>query len=171
MSPSSKVKVPPFGYRRERDREGELLSRSHQELDRATVVQNVVARRMTQAQAAARLKLSARQVKRLVRRYRREGARGLASRRRGRPGDHRIATAVREAFVALVKDHYADFGPTPAHGKLVEQHGLGHSVETLRQWMAAEGPWRTRARRTARAFQARAPATPGRDGADRRLAA
>lgn len=128
---------------------------SHQELDRAAVVHNVLERQLTQAQAARQLKLSVRQVKRLVQRYRVEGASGLASRRRGRPSNNRITTAIQEEFIALIKAHYADFGPTLAHEKLVEQHGFGHSVETLRQWMVAEGLWQTKARRTVRAFQVR----------------
>lgn len=135
--------------------DGDVLTMSHQELDRATVVRNVAERQLTQAQAAAQLKLSVRQVKRLARRYRAEGPAGLVSRRRGRPSNNQIAVAVRDQFVALVKERYADFGPTLAHEKLVALHGFGHSVETLRQWMAAEGLWRAKRRRKVAAFQVR----------------
>jgi hypothetical protein len=44
----------------------------------------------------------------------------------------------------LVRSRYADFGPTLAHEKLVEEHGLGPSLETLRAWMTAAGLWQTR---------------------------
>ncbi len=128
---------------------------SHRELDRAALVRRVVERQLTQAQAATQLKLSVRQVKRLVRRYRAEGTSGLISRRRGSPSNNRIAAAIRDEFVALVKAHYADFGPTLAHEKLFEQHGFSHSAETLRQWMAEAGVWRSKRRRKARAFQVR----------------
>jgi transposase len=134
---------------------GELVSMSHRELDRLGVVRQVVDRRLTQAQAAEQLQLTVRQVKRLVRCYRAEGAQGLASRRRGRPSNNRITVAIREEFMTIVREHYADFGPTLAHEKLVALHGFTHSVETLRHWMVAEGLWKARQRRRARAFQVR----------------
>lgn len=128
---------------------------SHRELDRVGVVRGVVERQLTQAQAAARLKLSVRQVKRLVRRYRAEGPPGLASRRRGRPSNNHIEAAVRDHFMALIKERYADFGPTLAHEKLVALHGFAYSVETLRHWMVADGLWRAKRRRKAAVFQVR----------------
>ncbi len=49
-----------------------------------------------------------------------------------------------------------DFGPTLAHEKLVEDHGFGVSVETIRQWMIEADIWRVRLRRVARVHQRRA---------------
>jgi hypothetical protein len=49
--------------------------------------------------------------------------------------------------VQIVRAQYADFGPTLAHEKLVEQHGVRVSVETLRQWMVAAALWTPRAPR------------------------
>ncbi|HIF9198878.1 TPA: hypothetical protein ACX6RS_001557 [Photobacterium damselae] len=34
-----------------------------------------------------------------------------------------------------------DFGPTLAHEKLTERHNIHVSVETIRQWMIADGLW------------------------------
>jgi transposase len=55
------------------------------ELSRLEVVREVAAKRMKIAQAAGRLGLTPRQIKRLVRAYRQAGAKGLVSRRRGKP--------------------------------------------------------------------------------------
>jgi hypothetical protein len=49
-----------------------------------------------------------------------------------------------------VRERYPDFGPTFAHQKLTEDHGLACSVETLRGWMTAAGLWVPRAQRTRR---------------------
>src|SRR3954454_16830903 len=54
--------------------------------------------------------LSGRQVFRLLARLRAEGASGLASRGRGRPGNRRLPAAAREAALAAVRERYADFG-------------------------------------------------------------
>lgn len=62
---------------------GKLLGASGKELTRLEVVQAVADRRMLQREAAGRLGVSVRQVKHLVRAYRREEASGPVSRRRG----------------------------------------------------------------------------------------
>ena len=133
----------------------ETVAMSHKELDRVGVIRKVVDGELVQREAAIQLDLSVRQVKRLVRAFRAEGAAGLVSRHRGRPGNNRIGASVRDHFIELVRSHYHDFGPTLAHEKLVEQHGFGHSVETLRAWMIAEGLWRTRRQRQAPIHQSR----------------
>ena len=131
------------------------MTLSRQELDRAGVIEAVAAKRLRQAQAAEQLGVSVRQLKRLVRRYRAGGAEALASRRRGRPSNNRLPEALRVQAVALVREHYGDFGPTLAHEKLTDIHGLACSVETLRQWMIAEELWRPRPRKRARIHQRR----------------
>ena len=127
-------------------REG-LLSMG--EADRAVVLAQVAERRLTQREAAARLGLSVRQVKRLLARYRERGAAGLVSGRRGKRSNNAIAAAVRREVMALVHERYADFGPTFAREKLVEDHGCRLSAETLRKWMIEDGLWRARERRSA----------------------
>jgi len=128
---------------------------SHKELDRVGLIEQVVNRQIKQAVAAERLSLSVRQVKRLVRRYRTDGAAGLASKRRGRPSNNRIDTHQREAMLTLIRSHYPDFSPTLAHEKLTEVHKHQISVETLRQWMTAEGLWKTKPQRKAAIHQSR----------------
>jgi hypothetical protein len=120
------------------------------ELDRLQVMSRLAERRLTQRRAAVLLGLSARQVRRLYRAFRRDGAKGLASRRRGRPSNRRLPAATREHAPRLVRERYRDFGPTFAHQKLTEEHGLGCSVETLREWMTAAALWVPRAQRTRR---------------------
>ncbi|MFO1204151.1 MAG: helix-turn-helix domain-containing protein [Burkholderiales bacterium] len=68
---------------------------SAKERDRLRVIEAVRERRLRQGEAAARLGLSVRQVKRLVRAHRAAGAVGLVSKRRGRPSPRRIEEAER----------------------------------------------------------------------------
>lgn len=127
---------------------GELLKMSGRELTRLEVVQSVLDRRMRQREAAGRLGLSVRQVKRLVKAYRSIGASGLVSRRRGRPSNRRIPEAEKLRFTALVQELYRDFGPTLAAEYLARDHGFRRSVETLRGWMIEAEIWEAkRARR------------------------
>ena len=70
------------------------------------------------------------------------GTAGLVSHRRGQPSHRRISDDVRGQVLALVREHYADFGPTLAAEYLSERHGFRYSAETLRGWMIADGLWR-----------------------------
>ena len=121
-----------------------ILGMSRKELTRLEIVQAVVAKRMRQSEAAIRLGLSARQIKRLVRAYRQEQAAGLVSRRRGQRSNRRIADSEREEMLAVLRQHYADFGPTLAAEYLAQHHGFRRSVETLRTWMIGAGLWQAK---------------------------
>ena len=125
------------------------------EADRAVVIGQVAEKRLRQRAAAERLGVSVRQVKRLLARYREHGPAGLVSGHRGKVSNNAVAPAVWGAVMELVRERYADFGPTFAREKLVEVHGYRLSVETLRKWMVAEGVWRAKARRAARVHQSR----------------
>ena len=125
------------------------------EADRAAVIMAVAEGRLKQREAADRLGLGARQVKRLAKRHRAEGAAGMASKRRGAPSNRAFGEDVRLEALRLVRESYPDFGPTFAAEKLSEEHGLEVSRETLRKWMAEAGLWRPKARRKARVHQSR----------------
>jgi transposase len=133
-----------------------LLTMSTSELNRLEVIQRVIERRLTQAAAAISLGLSHRQLKRLVRRYRRDGAAGLVSGKRGKASNHRLPQAFTDEIVAIVRERYADFGPTLACEKLRERHGIVIGRETLRKLMRDAGLWKTRAARRKAVQQLRA---------------
>ena len=59
---------------------------------------------------------------------------GVVSKRWGGPSSGRIALSVLERFVAMVRDHYPDFGPTLSCEYLTSQHGYAGSAEKLRGW-------------------------------------
>jgi hypothetical protein len=126
-----------------------------EELDRLQIMTRIAERRLTRRRAAALLGLSERQVRRLFRAFARAGAAGLASRHRGRPSNRRLADTTRERALALLRERYADFGPTFAHQKRTEEHQLGFSVETLRGWMIAAGVWVPRSQRARRSYPPR----------------
>lgn len=84
---------------------------SDREVERLYLLERVETGLITQRHAAAMLGITDRQVRRLLQRYRREGAAGLVSRRRGKPSNRRIAEAVKSEVMERVEARYADFGP------------------------------------------------------------
>ena len=107
-------------------------------------------------EAAARLLgLERRQVFRLLKAYRLEGATGLISKRRGRRSNRRKPEALRQAALALIRERYWDFGPTLVAEKLHEVHGITLGRETLRLWMIEAELWVDRKQRRKRVHQPR----------------
>jgi hypothetical protein len=118
-----------------------VMSMSTQEFGRLEVLLGVLSGRLRIADASRLIGVCRRQVLRLLCGLRQDGAASLISKRRGRPSNNRLPTAVRELAVSLVRERYADFGPTLAAEKLAELHGCTVSRETLRGWLIAEGLW------------------------------
>lgn len=110
-----------------------VVAMSQGELSRYDTLLRVERRELRVADAAALLGLSRRQIGRLLIRLRSEGAPGLVSCRRGRPSNRRHSDTFRDRVMDLVRDHYADFGPTLAGEYLADRHGIVISRETLRK--------------------------------------
>ena len=118
-----------------------VIQMSERELARLRVLIDLSDRRLTVEAAGTLMGVGRRQVYRLRRAFAADGPVALASRRRGRASNHRHGETSRRTVLALVREHYPDFGPTLAAEKLTARHGLRLGVETLRQWMIADGLW------------------------------
>ena len=131
------------------------ITMSMREVDRVKTVQAVIDRMLPPGLAAQRLGLSRRQLERLVLRYRARGAAGLVSAKRGRPSNHQLTPGVADHALSVIRNRYADFGPTLACEKLRECHGLVLAKETVRSLMTAAGLWKPRRQRAAQIHQPR----------------
>lgn len=134
----------------------DTVTMSAQELRRVHVIRQVWEKRLTQREAGTILRLTDRQIRRLLERVKEAGDQGLVHRGRGKPSNRRIAEPVKATMLRLYARHYGDFGPTLAAEKLAERHGLSVSDETLRGWLHAQGVTHFRRRkRPHRAWRAR----------------
>jgi hypothetical protein len=114
------------------------------ELKRLHVIQKVLERVIKQVEAAEILSLSGRQIRRIVKRIRREGDRGIVHQSRGRPSNRRTPDKVKSKVIRLYRAQYKDFGPTLASEKLLERDRIEISDETLRKWLLEAGDWKKR---------------------------
>lgn len=128
---------------------------SAKELKRLEVIRRVLESRWPQARAGALLGLTTRQVRRLCRAFEVAGPSGLVSRKRGRKSNRRLTDEFEARVMAIVREHYGDFGPKLAQEKLLELHDLRVGRETLRKWMASAGLWLPRRVRLRQAHQPR----------------
>ena len=121
---------------------GAILTMSMHEIDRLKVIHEVLRKKLRQRHAAQQLDLSVRQVKRLCRRVRQEGNRGIIHRLRDQPSNHRLEPGLLDRALELVRSRYFDFGPTFANEKLQKVHGIELSTRTLRQGMIQTELWK-----------------------------
>ena len=134
---------------------------SAKELRRVEVLSRVKARTLSLGSAATLLDISYRQAKRLARRYRAEGAKGLQHRRAGVRSNHARPAAERARVLALIREKYTGpvdvrFGPTLVAEHLASEDGITVHHDTVRRWMLAAGLWsRTRKRSPHRARRER----------------
>jgi transposase len=133
----------------------ELVAMSKEEMNRLEVMGHLQEKRMGQRAAAEILGVSVRQVKRLLRAYRREGAIGLVSKQRGKPSHHQLDRETVQAAIDLLHGRYAGFGPTLAHEKLVELEGLKVGLGSVRKIMIEEGLWKAKKARKVEVHQMR----------------
>lgn len=120
------------------------LALSQRDRDRLKEIRSVLSGDIRQRVAAERLRLSVRQVKRLVASVRRHGDKGIVHGLRGRASNRRRAESDRaKALQVLQRAEYRGFGPTLASEHL-ERRGILVSRETVRHWMVGAGLWRSR---------------------------
>ena len=127
-----------------------LLAMSASERERSSLMRALSKRHLRQTEAAERLCLSVRQIKRLLRGWRASGDAGLISRQRGRVSPRRLATSKRARIDDLLRSKYADFGATLAAEKLFELNGIAVSRETVRRIRVDLGLAQRRRRRSRR---------------------
>ena len=101
----------------------EIVALSKRERDRLVVLRQVKEGKLKQKAAAQQLGLSERWVKKLVKRVRQEGDRGLVHRLRGQPSNRAHPAETQRRTLELVREHYGDYGPTLASKVLARDHG------------------------------------------------
>ena len=125
----------------------ETISMSIKETERIAIMDNLIAKRIKQKHASIQLGISIRQIRRMVKRYKKDGLSGLVHKSRGAVSNRAIEQEKKDTIIALVKKHYPDFGPTFASEKLSERDGVVVSKESLRQIMIEEGLWKAKQRK------------------------
>jgi len=121
-----------------------MQSFTPKEQERLDIITDCLSGKLTKAQASSMLGISTRQIKRLKRKVEKEGIAAIVHKLKGKPGNHRIGEAMKQASLKAIKEQYSDFKPTFATEKLAENHGIHISYGTTRLWMITEGLWKPR---------------------------
>ena len=127
---------------------------SQAERDRLVALKKAKKKLITQKQAAEEIGVTERQVRRLLRKLRRKGDRGVMHELRGCNSNRKLPEELeRRAMVVLSDPVYRGFGPTLAAEYLHSRHQITVSKETLRRWMARADLWQPGRRRVVEVHQ------------------
>lgn len=125
------------------------------EINRLKILQDVIDRNLRPGQAAEMLGITPRHCSRLLKRYRQSGPLGMNNQSRGRTGNRLLPASLTDQALNIIRERYADFGPTLAREKLAENHGIVLGKETLRRLMIKTGLWVPRKKRAPKIQQPR----------------
>ena len=120
---------------------------SPKEIKRYDIINKVINKELKGSDAAELLALSTRQIRRLKKKVKEKGAKGLTHRNRGRTSNHKMPDQKRKDIVSLIKEHYSDFGPLLASEKLLERHKIKSNKGTVRNIMIEEGMWKPKTKK------------------------
>ena len=122
----------------------DIVTMRQEELKRLHVIRQTLGKKLKQVEAAEKLELSDRQIRRITKRIKEEGDKGIIHKSRGQPSKRRIADKIKDKIVSFCRGKYKGFGPTLAVEKLFEIEKIKISDETLRNWLLQEGLWQRR---------------------------
>lgn len=119
----------------------DIIMLSHKELKRLHVIQKALDGVLKQVEVAEILSLSDRQIRRLIKKVRIEGDKGIAHKSRGKASNRKFPKKIKDRVIELYREKLKGFGPTLAAEKLSEMEGIEISDETLRLWLIETGDW------------------------------
>jgi hypothetical protein len=126
------------------------------EISRYQLIKKAIDRDITQKSAAEQIGLTDRQTRRIVKRVKLEGEKGVVHKSRGREGTRHLDPVLKQKILSLYLSDYSDFGPTLASEKFLERHKIRICEETLRLWLIREGLWRSKKLKSPKHFTWRA---------------
>jgi hypothetical protein len=122
----------------------DIIMMSERELKRSHIIHKVLDKELKQVKAAEFLSLSDRQIRRIVKRVRKEGKTGVIHKSRGRSSNRAMPKRIKDRVIKLYREKYGDFGPTLATEKFFETHKIKMGIQTLRNWLIKDGAWQIR---------------------------
>ena len=120
------------------------ITMNTKELEQAKIFEQIKLGIITQREAAARLRITARWVRKKYKRYCEFDDFGLVHGSRGKASPNRWASTDKDLLISLLQEEWHGFGPTFAAEKLEEVHQIKVSNETVRRAMICAGFWQAK---------------------------
>lgn len=133
----------------------ETITLTRAELKKVRVIEKILDGHMTNAEGAATLGITIRQLIRLKNTYKEKGEQAIAHQNRGRKPSHAVSEEMKDRVVELYRTKY--YGSNNCHFSelLLEHERLEHSSSTVRRILLERGIKQAKQRRRGKAHQPR----------------
>ncbi|MCH7722021.1 MAG: ISNCY family transposase [Bacteroidetes bacterium] len=111
------------------------LTLSTKEIDRLMLISQIEQEKISVLEASSLMELSQRQIYRILKRVKAEGAKGIIHKLRGIKSNRGYPRELKEEIIKIYKKRYSDYGPTLFSEMLEEYHNISMNRETLRNWL------------------------------------
>ena len=118
-----------------------LISMSEKEIERYNIINDLINKKIDSIDAAKQLAITTRHLRRLKVLVKKQGAKGLVNKMRGKESNKKLKIKIKEKIKKLITKKYYDFGATLVSEKLEESYNIKVSKETIRLIMIDMGTW------------------------------
>ena len=118
------------------------ITMSLPEVKKYDIIKKVINKELNGSEAAELLNLTTRHIRRLKKKVNKNGIKALIHGNRGKAGNRGVPGKEKKIIANLIKQKYADFGPTLATEKLAELDKIKRSRGAIRSIMIAEEIWK-----------------------------
>ena len=118
------------------------ITMSQKEIKKYDIIKKLINKELNGSEAAKLLNLTTRHIRRLKKKVKQNGIKGLIHGNRGKSDNRGIPNKEKQKIIDLLHKHYYDFGPTLAAEKLAERHHIQRDKGTVRIIMVNEGLWK-----------------------------
>jgi transposase InsO family protein len=112
-----------------------ILTMSQKESDRLTVISQIETSKLTVEKGSELLSISQRQLYRIIKRVKQQGAKGVIHKLRGKQSNRGYPKELKAEIIRIYRRSYPDYGPTLFSEMLVEYHNISIDHETIRKWL------------------------------------
>ena len=125
----------------------DIIPMKMDEINQYDVIKRLIRKEMSEKEASDMLRKSTRQIRRIKKRVKEEGAKGLIHKLRGQKSNNVLDEKESLEIKKLLHEKYYDFKPGFACEKLRERHGITRDTKTIRKIMIEEKLWKPRRKR------------------------
>jgi len=123
------------------------ITMSQKEINQYDVIKKLINQELNGPEAAQLLGLTTRHIRRLKKKVKEKGIKGLIHGNRGKSSNRQIPETEKQKIIKLLHQHYYDFGPLLATEKLIERHNIKRDKGTIRTIMIKEGLWKNKVKK------------------------
>jgi len=118
------------------------ITMSQKEINKYDIIKKLLNKELNGTEVSKILNLSTRQIRRLKRKVKEHGAKGLVHGNRGKISNRATPEKEKDKIIKLLHKHYYDFGPLLASEQLEKRHNIKKDKTTIRTIMMHEGLWK-----------------------------